>query len=290
VTTVTIGLPVFNGQRFLRACLDSLLAQSFADFDLIVSDNASTDATPAIIDEYARRDPRIRVERSATNQGAVWNHRRVLALAHGRYFKWCGADDACHPDFLRMCMDALAENPDAVLAYAMTEVIDEGGAPLARTSERLPLGSPDVVQRFTALMSAISVTQNPYYGLMRRASLEQVQPMGTFLASDRCLLGQLALLGPFVEVPAFLMYRRQHAGNQRTHTEDQRFLHPGVQDRFRTREWRVLREHLGAIARAPVRLSTKVRLLTGIAKWVVRQRGDLAAEVRALLRPRRRFA
>lgn len=288
MSAVSVGLPVFNGQRFLRPCLDSVLGQSFADFELIISDNASTDATPDIVAEYARRDRRIRFERSDKNEGAAWNHRRVFGLARGRYFKWVGGDDICHPDFLRMCVAVLDRTPEAVLAYPRTEVIDEAGAPLMRTSEHLPLDSPDVVRRFTALLSAISITQNPYYGLMRREILLRVRPMGAFLASDRCLLGQLALLGPFVEVPEFLMYRRTHAGNKRTHTDDQRLFHPAVPDKFRTREWRALREHIGAIARAPVWLPTKVRLLGRLGKWVVQQRVDLASEAKALLR--RRFA
>lgn len=288
MTIVSVGLPVYNGQRFLRACLDSLLAQTFTGFELIIADNGSSDATPDIVAEYATRDARIRFERSTTNQGAASNHRRVLGLARGQFFKWCGADDVCHPDFLAQCVAALERNPGAVLAYPKTEVIDEAGMPVARTAEHLPLDSPDVVQRFTAVMSAISVTQNPFYGLMRKELLERVPPMGAFLASDRCLLGQLALLGPFIEVPAYLLYRRTHEGNNRTHTDDQRFFNPTVPDKFQTREWRVLREHISAIARAPVWLPTKVRLLGRVAGWVVRQRVDLAAEARTLLR--RRFA
>ena len=283
---VTVGLPVFNGERFLRPCLDSLLAQSFTDFELIISDNASTDRTPEIIAEYAAYDPRIRFERSLKNEGAAWNHGRVLALARTRYFKWLGADDVCHPDFLQRCVTALEENADAVLAYPRTEVIDEHGAPVMRTAERLPVDSPDPVARFTALMSAISITHNPYYGVMRRDVLRSVRPQKSNLAADRCLLGRLALRGPFIEIADFLMYRRSHEGNRRTHTDDQRFFHPEMPDIYRTREWRVLREHLRAIAKAPVWLPTKLRLFGRLAAWVVQQRVDLASEARAVLRRR----
>jgi glycosyltransferase involved in cell wall biosynthesis len=288
VKPVSVGLPVFNGQRFLRACLDSLLAQSFPDFELIVSDNASTDGTPDIVAEYAQRDPRVRFECSLKNQGAAWNHARVLRLARGRYFKWCGADDICHPDFLRLCVEALDRSPDAVLAYPKAVVIDDNDEPVMRTSAHLPLESPDVVQRFTALMSAVSITQNPFYGLMRRHVLGRARPMGAYLASDRCLMAELSLLGPFVLVPEFLMYRRTHAGNKRNHRELHRFFHPATPDTFRTREWHVLGEHIGAITRAPVSLPTKLRLFSRLLSWMVQQRVDLASEARALLR--RRFA
>jgi hypothetical protein len=144
------------------------------------------------------------------------------------------------------------------------------------------------VTRFTALMSAISITHNPYYGLMRRERLLQVRPMGAYLASDRCLLAELTLLGSFIEVPEYLMYRRYHAGNKRTHSDDQRLFHPATPQTFRTREWRVLRQHVLAVARAPIWISTKLRLFGRLGAWMVRQRVDLASEARALLK--RRFA
>jgi glycosyltransferase involved in cell wall biosynthesis len=284
VKTVSVGLPVFNGQRFLRACLDSLLAQEYGDFEFIVSDNASTDETPAIVQEYAARDRRIRFERAAENRGAAWNHRRVLELSRSTYFKWCGADDLVHPRFLTACVAALDRNPDAILAYPKTIVIDEAGATVGRTIERLAVDSPDAVERFASLMSAYSVTHNPYYGLMRREHMLRARPLGEFLGHDRCFLGQLALLGPFVEIPEYLMYRRQHVGNNRDQTEEQRFHRPAEPHKYRPREWRVLWEHVVAIARAPLWLPTKARLLARLARWVVRQRTDLASEAKALLR------
>jgi len=284
MNAVTIGLPVFNGQRYLRACLDSIQAQSFTDFELIVSDNASSDETPDIVVEYAQRDPRIRFERSLKNQGAAWNHRRVLGLARSRYFKWCGADDICHPQFLERCVDALDQTPEAVLAYPKAVIIDDKGETVTRTSEHLPLDSADEVQRFAALMSAVSITHNPFYGVIRRDALERARPMGAYLAGDRCLMAELSLFGPFVEVPEYLMYRRTHAGNQRNHVELQRFFHPATPDTFRARELRVLCEHVGAVARAPVSLPTKLRLWGRVASWAVRQRVDLASEARAFLR------
>jgi glycosyltransferase involved in cell wall biosynthesis len=281
-----MGLPVFNGQEYLRECLDSLLAQTFTDFELIVSDNASSDATPDIVTEYARHDPRIRFVRSTTNRGVASNHRRVLGLAQGSLFKWCGADDRCAPDFLVECVAALDDNPDAVLAYPRSEVIDEAGEVIARTTEHLPLDSSDVVERFTTLLSAISITHNPYYGVMRRAQLERIRPLSGVLAGDRCLLAELALRGRFIEVPLYLFCRRTHEGNQRSLSDDQRFFHPATPERFRPREWQVLWRHLGSALGGSLPLRTRAKLLREVGAWVVRQRGDLASEARALVRQR----
>jgi cellulose synthase/poly-beta-1,6-N-acetylglucosamine synthase-like glycosyltransferase len=216
---VSIGLPVYNGERYLAACLESLTGQEYPSFEIIISDNASTDATPEICERFARADGRIRYVRHARNGGGAWNHNHVVSLAAGEYFKWCGADDHCHPWFLHACVAALEADPAAVLAYPQSVVIDAAGRPLERTRVRLPVDSPDVVTRFTSVMSALCLTQNLHYGVIRRSALARVMPLGLFPAADRCLLGRLTLLGPFAAIPDFLMYRRRHEGNQRSAEE-----------------------------------------------------------------------
>ena len=97
---VSIGLPVYNGENFLEFALDSILGQTFQDFELIISDNASTDATESICRRYAAKDSRIRYYRNPNNQGAAQNYNRVFALARGEYFKWAAHDDVCKPNYL----------------------------------------------------------------------------------------------------------------------------------------------------------------------------------------------
>jgi glycosyltransferase involved in cell wall biosynthesis len=104
---VTIGVPVYNGEKYLAAALDTLLAQSFEDFELIISDNASTDCTEEIARAYAARDGRVRYERSGANRGCAWNHNRVFALARGRYFRWAAHDDLCAPTLLARTVELL---------------------------------------------------------------------------------------------------------------------------------------------------------------------------------------
>src|SRR3954471_8256298 len=102
---LSIGLSVYNGEPFIREALDSLLSQTFRDFELIVSDNASTDGTSEICEAYAARDSRVRYYRNEKNMGAGWNTRRVFSLARGQYFKWAACDDICAPEFLERCID-----------------------------------------------------------------------------------------------------------------------------------------------------------------------------------------
>lgn len=100
IPKVSIGMPVYNGEKFIRVALDSLLSQTFVDFELIISDNASTDGTEAICREYAARDLRIRYVRQSENRGAVVNFKFVLDDAVGEYFMWAAHDDHWGEHFL----------------------------------------------------------------------------------------------------------------------------------------------------------------------------------------------
>jgi glycosyltransferase involved in cell wall biosynthesis len=280
---VSVGLPVYNGERFLRGCLDSLLAQTHANYEIIISDNASTDTTPCIIESYAARDERIRVVRAKRNLGSHWNHNHVRELARGEYFRWAGADDLIAPRFLEACVTALQETPTAVLAFPLSIVIDESDAPIARTQNRLPLDSPNPVVRFRSLLRSLDATQNAFYGLLRRRYIDCARPLGPFIANDRCLLTELALMGPFVQVEEFLMYRRKHRENTtRNVGQEQRLLTPTDARSFRAREWTVLRKNLAAAARARVNAGTKLGLLRAMSTWVVNERGEFLGECREL--------
>jgi glycosyltransferase involved in cell wall biosynthesis len=118
---LTVGMPVYNADRFLAKALDSFLGQTFKDFELLISDNASTDRTEEICREYAARDHRIRYFRNPQNMGAGWNFRRVYSLANEKYYKYAAHDDFIEPTFLEECTAALEADPGLVLAHARTE-------------------------------------------------------------------------------------------------------------------------------------------------------------------------
>ena len=119
IPRVTVGLPVYNGARYLRDAVDSLLAQTMSDFELILADNASIDETPLICAEYAARDPRVRVVRNMNNIGASGNFNLVLDLARAPLFKWAAYDDLCEPALLEACVAWLDRDPDLLLAYPL---------------------------------------------------------------------------------------------------------------------------------------------------------------------------
>src|ERR1700682_2243328 len=127
---ITIGLPVYNGAKYLAAAMDSILAQSYGDFDLLISDNASTDGTEEICRDYAKKDPRIRYIRQRQNLGAAANHNLLIPMTDSPYFKWASHDDLLAPGFLAACVDVLDRDSTVVLASPASMLIDEVGKPL----------------------------------------------------------------------------------------------------------------------------------------------------------------
>ena len=135
--SVSIGLPVFNAEHYLERSLGSILAQTHRNFELIISDNASNDATEAICRRHAALDARIRYHRNPRNQGATFNFRQVVALSSGEYFLWAAHDDMFAPKYVERCIAVLEQNRDVVLCYSKSIEIDEQGQPLERKDQLL---------------------------------------------------------------------------------------------------------------------------------------------------------
>jgi glycosyltransferase involved in cell wall biosynthesis len=206
--TVSLGLPVYNGQQFLRDALDSVLAQTFDDFELIILDNASTDNTEIICREYAARDRRIRYYRRDRNIGAARNFNQCVHLANGRYFKWVAHDDICAPTFLQECTDVLDRDESIVLCYPLTQPIDAEGKPIrfgCRRPQQIDDSQPH--RRFRDVLLN-GVWNFEVFGLMRTDALRQTDLIGKYFASDKVLLAELSLRGRFFEIPKPLFYRR----------------------------------------------------------------------------------
>jgi glycosyltransferase involved in cell wall biosynthesis len=221
---VSVGLFVYNGERFIEGALNCILNQTFTDFELIVSDNASTDRTGEIAQEYAQRDNRIRYYRAAKNMGAGWNVRRVNELATGKYFKQAAVDDLIEPDFLRRCVEILERDPGCVLAYASTKEIDENGNLIKNYVTPMKADSSDPVSRFREML-LVSSWCYQIFGVMRMSALRQIPPQGMYVNGDGVLLARMSLLGRFYEVPEHLFISRHHTG-QSIKTLPIRLKHP----------------------------------------------------------------
>ncbi len=206
---VSIGLPVYNGDNYLIETLDSLLAQTYTDFELIICDNASTDGTAEICQAYAARDDRIRYFRNETNVGAARNYNLTWEYARGEYFKWAAHDDPCAPQLIERCVTALDSMPDVIMAYGRTILIDSQGDIIEYHTDGFNLVSPHPHERLRQSFRA-SAWCHPVFGLIRRDVLARTGLIGAYPSSDKVLLGELAILGKCHEVPEFLAYRRLH--------------------------------------------------------------------------------
>ncbi|MEM7029145.1 MAG: glycosyltransferase family 2 protein [Chloroflexota bacterium] len=280
---VSIGLPVYNGENYLSEAIESLLNQTFTDFELIISDNGSTDSTQSICKAFAEADDRVRYFRYEQNRGAAWNYNHVFALAQGEYFKWAAHDDRCKPDFLRHCVAILDQHAEVVLCHPRTRIIDEHGQPIEDYSVHLATDSPHTNRR---LYELICRKHGCYavFGLIRRHILQKTPLIGSYVASDRVLLAALALHGPFYELPGFLFLRRDHP-----HTSDRAFkdrrrraawFDPQMSGRISLPQWRLLLEYKRAIQSPDLSFDDRVRCYWTLLRWCQQSWKGLLVDLR----------
>jgi len=278
---VSIGMPVYNGERYLRESLDALLAQTFQDFELIISDNASTDETEAICRAYAARDARIRYFRNATNLGAAHNYNRVFELSTAPYFKWAASDDLCAPECLACCVEALDREPAAVLAYPKTKIIDEYGTMLCVYDDHMHLQSARPSARLKHLMQALGEC-NAVFGLIRSDILRRTPLIGRYPGSDICLLAELSLYGKFWEIPEFLFFRRNHpaaSSSDKSIEKQMEFFDPTDKALVRLTKWRHCFEDARSIWRVPLSFPEKARAGAFLFRFAIWNRKKLASEL-----------
>lgn len=289
VPRVSIGLPVYNGEKYLTVAIDSLLAQTYDDFELILSDNASTDRTAEICRAYAAQDARVRYYRAEVNQGSAWNYGRSFALARGEYFKWAAHDDLCAPTFLARCVEVLDKRPDIAWCHSQSAHIDSQGAVLpGPENEEISYvagsGQPHTPtresttpsQRFAAVLLEGSGSLD-LYGLVRADVMRKTSLHLPYYGADKVFIAELSLWGRFFEIPEVLFFCRVHpeaSGNLATAAEQQQFIHPQGRRRFLFTRFQLLRAYCRAVWRSPLPpaerlrcLSVLVRYLFQVAKW-----------------------
>ena len=225
---VSIGVPVYNGERYLAEALESLLAQSFKDFEVVISDNASTDATTEIGRAYQSKDPRIRYFRSEQNRGAAWNFNRAFELSTAPLFKWAACDDLHEERFLERCVEVLDRDPSVVLSHTYYKMIDERGAaleydpnhdrfvggdgrPVPRADRNHIAEAAEPEARFRDLLTHMWWCV-PSFGVIRRDAFLRTSGHGDYWGADKVFLAELALQGRFCQVPEALFAKRVHDG------------------------------------------------------------------------------
>ena len=282
---LSIGLPVFNGEKYVRQAIESLLTQTYENFELIISDNASTDKTSQICREYAKRDSRIDYHRNSKNIGAPRNYNRVFELSSGEYFKWTAYDDVLAKDYLEKCVSVLDNDSSVVLCHSLVNRIDENGIIVGNYDARTlsNIGSWKPHKRFADLIS-LRNTCWAIHAVMRSDSLRKTPLHGAYIDADRNLLAELGLIGRFYEIPEHLFFRRDHPqAYTRTYYSQSWIPDYRAQLVWWTGKkgkglsvlphWKNVLEYFASANRVPLGLSERLLCYREIGRWLLREKG-----------------
>ena len=295
---LTIGLPVYNGEKYLAQSLDALLGQTYQDFELIIADNASTDGTADICQRYAQQDSRVRYLRQPQNVGLAPNHNVVVEQARGELFKWAASDDLYARELIERCVDALDEHPDVVLAHSWSARIDGSGAVTHVYKYPLNTSSAQAPERFRSLLFGSGGDDD--YGVIRTKVLRRTAMKESYHHADRTIIAELALHGRFYQVPDWLFFRRDHPDRAERANPTVRSrcanMDPRRANRLRHPAVRLYTEYIWAfvraIHRAPLSAQDRRQCYRYLVEWfasrakkghVVLYEADLPAHVDGLV-------
>lgn len=267
---VSVAVPVYNGAAYLAAALESILCQTFSDFEVIVTDNCSTDDTPNICRDFAARDTRVRYVRNGKNLGAAANYNLGLELACGTYLKWAAHDDLVSPNFLDDCVAALDASPTSVLAFGVTKIIDPAGSLLSEEIVQVsPMTGLSPADRFTTFLYT-GGTCFPIFGLFRTDALRASTGHRPYYGSDRALLAEMLLMGDFAFVESAVYFNRERPDRSINLEKNARIAwqDTGSAKRHSTEHLSYLR-HLFEIAMLHGDRQTRTRLRMRIARWAL---------------------
>ena len=256
---VSIGLLVFNGQNGLARALDSLVGQDYPNLEIIISDNASTDATPDICKKYVQKDSRIKYSRSEKNLGAIWNSNRVFKVSSGKYFMWAAHDDVREQSFVSSCVGKMEQCPEAVLCHTHTATYIEGRKELLYVTNLDSFeGATGLVERYRETLKNFPTIA--IYGLYRSSAMRKTQLCEKVLATDLAFIQELSIHGSFVQVPKVLF---NYVGREKWNTVHQDYRSLFGKDR---KPWWYLPfialfyNHWSRVARTSLPFGVKLRL------------------------------
>ena len=293
IPSVTVGLLVRNGEKFISETINSILAQTFKDFELLISDNASTDETERICREYAKIDKRIRYVRQTENIGAIGNFNFLVRLAKGKYFKWAAADDLIAPTFLASCIEVLECQPKFILCHSETVTIGGSGEELpndiicssgaAESPLEGYLGRYRPSQRFKDVLLGKTAVMD-YWGVIRTAQLRAAGQRLPYIGCEKVFMAKLSLQGRFAEIPEKLFAYRMHPdsfSSQTTAKAQQTWCNARSEVK-RYPRLVFLRGYLDAVATSRLSFTERIlcyiaiaRYLLQVSKWPRVIRGSL---------------
>jgi glycosyltransferase involved in cell wall biosynthesis len=279
-------MPVYNAEKTIVDAIESVRAQTFSDFDLVISDNASTDGTREILERFAREDPRISILSQARNIGANLNYSAVARAATGEYFKWASSNDWSAPTLLERCVAVLDARPDAVLAYPRSKLFSKVPSDGIEYHDGMDLQNESPAARFEQLVHRMRLN-NAMNGVIRVEALRRTHLLATYYSADVVLMGHLALIGKFVEVEETLFFRRMDAATAtalRTAEDVLKHHYPKRTVGSLFQNWRLYGGWMRAIMGTPLPVTERRRAITLAFRMIYWNRKELVADMGEALR------
>jgi glycosyltransferase involved in cell wall biosynthesis len=285
---VVVGLPVYNGANYISRALESILAQTFSDFHLIITDNASTDATEEICREYLKKDSRISYYRHSKNLGAAPNHNFAFQQYPSTYFKWSAHDDMLEPDYLRQCVQLLDEDPTLAIAHSPAYEIDPQDNKTGTYDYDIRLDGERPRDRFWRVLWVRHFTEP--FALMRSEFIQKTKLYGSFVGSDRNLTAEMLLQGNIVYTQDRLFCRRSHPESYMASIHDNptklKWFDTNAKKSLVPKGLTIFQEYFAAIMRLPLPTEERIACLGILAEWAIRRGIDVAGGDRDLYRDR----
>jgi glycosyltransferase involved in cell wall biosynthesis len=257
---VSVGMPVYNGEQYLTQALESVMAQEYENFEVIVSDNASTDRTPEICNEYVKRDSRLRYYRNEKNIGAAGNFTRAFELSQGKYFMWAAHDDLWQPSYVSACVEVLERRPEAAVCCTRLRTINEEGEVVGQIDNNFETCARDPATRIKQLL----LHPAPWFaicGLVRSEVLRKCRPFQKVWGSDVVILTEICLVGQVAMVPETLFSYRVY--RKKNFRESMLTIDPSSKEKSELPLWKDLSTAiLRTIRVSEIGWPVKVRVLT----------------------------
>ncbi len=269
VPRVSIGIPIFNGAKTIADTLDSLLAQTYTDFEIVVSDNASTDNSVTIVTAYQKRDSRIRLIKQQKNIGANGNFSAVVDAARGEYFKWATCSDLCSTNFLEACVRMLDQSPEVVLAAPRTRLFTTHPSEASEYDGDIEVRKPTAIARFLELIETLKLN-NAMNGLIRIKDLRCRHPViDHFMKADIVMVSCLAMQGQFAIARDAIFLRRMDpctSTSLMNPEDDMKHHYPVMTRKALFPTWRLYLGWWRAIRQTPISGSDKRRAMLHVLK------------------------
>lgn len=281
MASVTIGLPVYNCERFLPQSIESLLNQTFSDFVLIISDNASTDTTGDICRKYARMDSRVQYHRNERNIGLPANFNRVFELSDSPYLKWSTGDDFWAETMLERAWEIMEQDPGLALCYPRAVMVDAEGQSQRNYDDELNLMGDSASERILQILENLGLCHQ-LLGLVRTKHLRQTLLYGGYSGADTELLMDLSLYGKGYEIPERLYFRRWHEDSSSWTKDNEHYnrrYHSTASQRIVLTRLRHHLRRFHAVQHSSLPISEKKKIYGIFLKFMIWDRQELFQEI-----------